>query len=258
MLNQEQSEFFWEHGYLHIPEVFTVEETDKLSSELDWLIEEWANETLGWSGPWRKEYMDEETEKKSKLIAMHDLYFYSEAWMKAVTNPRLCSAMAGLLGPNVELHHSTMHVKPTQTGQPFPMHQDWQYFPTINDTMIAGVVHVSEATDEMGCFRVYPGSHKELGRCEGMMGSGQNAEVHKLYPIDKATVLQAESGDVVFFHYFTLHGSMPNSSLKTRKTVLVQLYAGNDKVEDGNGHTDVRLVLRGWNHMVTRSIAGSV
>ena len=51
---------------------------------------------------------------------------------------------------------------------------------------------------------------------------------------------------------------MPNTSLKTRKTVLVQLYAGNDKVEDGNGHTDVRLVLRGWNHMVTRSIAGSV
>ena len=124
--------------------------------------------------------------------------------------------------------------------------------------MIAGVVHVSEATDEMGCFRVYPGSHRELGRCEGMMGSGQNAEIHKRYPIEKATVLQAEPGDVVFFHYCTLHGSMPNTSLKTRKTVLVQLYAGNDKVEDGNGHTDVRLVLRGWNHMVTRSIAGSV
>ena len=62
MLNQEQSEFFWEHGYLHIPEVFTAEETDKLSSELDWLIEEWANEPLGWAGPWRNEYMDEETE----------------------------------------------------------------------------------------------------------------------------------------------------------------------------------------------------
>ena len=91
-----------------------------------------------------------------------------------------------------------------------------------------------------------------------MMGSGQNVEIHKRYPIEKATVLQAEPGDVVFFHYCTLHGSMPNTSLKTRKTVLVQLYAGDDKVEDGNGHTDVRLVLRGWNHMVTRSIAGSV
>ena len=79
------------------------------------------------------------------------------------------------------------------------MHQDSQYFPTINDTMIAGVVHVSEATDEMGCFRVYPGSHRELGRCEGMMGSGQNVEIHKRYPIEKATVLQAEPGDVVFF-----------------------------------------------------------
>ena len=46
MLNQGQVEFFWEHGYLHIPEVFTADETDELSKELDWLIEEWANETL--------------------------------------------------------------------------------------------------------------------------------------------------------------------------------------------------------------------
>ena len=78
------------------------------------------------------------------------------------------------------------------------MHQDWQYFPTINDTMIAGIVHVSEATDEMECFRVYPGSHRELGRCEGMIRKWAKAEVHKRYPIEKVTILQAKPGDVVF------------------------------------------------------------
>jgi len=30
--------------------------------------------------------MDEETEKKSKLTAMHDLQFYSAAWLRGVTN----------------------------------------------------------------------------------------------------------------------------------------------------------------------------
>ncbi|MEC8840501.1 MAG: phytanoyl-CoA dioxygenase family protein, partial [Candidatus Poribacteria bacterium] len=179
-------------------------------------------------------------------------------WLNAVQQEKFLDITSAILGPDIILHHTKLFQKPAEKGSAFPMHQDWQYFPTINDTMIAGVIHVSEATNEMGCFRVYPDSHRELGRCEGMMGSGQNAEIHKQYPIEKATVLQAESGDVVFFHYFTLHGSMPNTSLKTRKTVLVQLYAGDDKVEDGNGHTDVRLVLRGWNHMVTRSIAGSV
>ena len=29
----------------------------------------------------------------------------------------------------------------------------------------------------MGCVRVYPGSHKQLGRTDGMMGSGANVEI---------------------------------------------------------------------------------
>ena len=53
------------------------------------------------------------------------------------------------------------------------MHQDWQYFPSVKDSMIAAIIYVSEATDEMGCVRVYPGSHKQLGRTDGMMGSGK-------------------------------------------------------------------------------------
>ena len=51
----------------------------------------------------------------------------------------------------------------------------------------------------------YPGSHKELGRTDGMMGGGQNAEITERYPIAGATVLEAEPGDVLFFSYFTLH-----------------------------------------------------
>ena len=63
MLSEKQVTFFWEHGYLHIPQVFTPEETEELARELDWLIDDWARESPGWSGPWRKKYMDEETEK---------------------------------------------------------------------------------------------------------------------------------------------------------------------------------------------------
>ena len=120
--------------------------------------------------------------------------------------------------------------------------------------MSAGIVHVSHASDEMGCLRVWPGSHK-LGRIEGANGRGDNA-VLAAYPIESATVIEAEPGDVVFFHYFTLHGSMPNRSSATRKTVLCQLYSGSDRIEDGNHHPDERMVLRGWNHTISRDAAG--
>ena len=130
-LEPEQIAFYREHGYLRIPNVFTSEETSALKEELDWMIREWANIGVGWTGPWRQALMDIETEAKSKLIAMHDLQYYSNVWMMAVTKPSIANMMSQLLagedepdGAPVELHHSTMHVKPPETGHPFPMHQD--------------------------------------------------------------------------------------------------------------------------------------
>jgi hypothetical protein len=46
---------------------------------------------------------------------------------------------------------------------------------------------------------------------------------------------------------------MQNVSKRPRKTVLVQLYSGTDRVVKGNRHTNVQLVLRGVNHFATRS-----
>src|SRR5689334_14641977 len=113
VLSAEQVAFYKERGYLHIPAMFTPQETRELSDHLDWLIEVWALKDAGWTGPWRKQYMDAKTEKKSKLIALHDLQYYSDAWARAVTNRKLAGAMADLLdGGPVELHHSTLHVKP--------------------------------------------------------------------------------------------------------------------------------------------------
>ena len=129
------------------------------------------------------------------------------------------------------------------------------YYRTTHANVHRGAYRLaSDATDAMGCLRVYPGSHR-LGRVEGADGRRAN-EVLLRYPIEQASVVEAKAGDVVFFHYFTLHGSMPNRSDRTRKTVLCQMYAGTDRVEDGNQHPDERLVLRGWNSHISRQAAG--
>jgi hypothetical protein len=128
MLTQEQIDFYNEQGYLRIPAMFTAEETDELSNELDRLVQDWAFTNEGWTGPWRQAYMDPDTEKKSKLTYMHDLQFYSAVWMRALTHSRLVEAMSDLIGSDVELHHSTLHIKPPQSGHPFPMHQDNPFY----------------------------------------------------------------------------------------------------------------------------------
>src|SRR5215207_10164512 len=97
VLSPEQIAFYKENGYLHIPTMFTPEETAELSEHLNWLIDVWAMKDQGWTGPWWNKNMDAETEKKSKLIALHDLQYYSDAWARAVTKRKLAGAMADLL-----------------------------------------------------------------------------------------------------------------------------------------------------------------
>ena len=124
------SEEFWEQGFLHLPDVYPPDEIEQLTNDLEWMMVEWAENTPGWSGPWRRELMDSETEKKSRLIAMHDLQFYASSWMQAMLRPNVVSVLEELIGPELELHHSTMHIKPPSTGHPFPMHQDSAFYKT--------------------------------------------------------------------------------------------------------------------------------
>jgi phytanoyl-CoA hydroxylase len=224
MLSKEQIAFYYEHGYLHIPQVFTPVETDELSDELDRLMQEWAFTSPGWTGPWRQAYMNPETEKKSKLTAMHDLQFYSNAWLRAVTHPRLTEAMSDLLGPNVELHHSTLHIKPPQTGHPFPMHQDNPFYAHSDGRYVDVLVHLDDTRHENGEIRFLAGSHK-LGPLnhitETPAGPCTPHLPTDLYRLEDTVPVPARRGDVVCFSIYTIHGSYINTTPKPRRLVRV-------------------------------------
>lgn len=225
MLTQDQVNEFWERGFLHIPNVFSAEETAELSDEMNRMMAEWANETAGWSGDWRKVYMDEETEKKSKLVAMHDLYFYSAAWCRAVTHPNVVDSITGLLGRDVELHHSTMHVKMPSTGVPFPMHQDQPFYEHTDNRYIDVLVHLDDTSPENGEIRFLEGSHKQGALEHVRKDSEGNVCTPHLppdqYRLEDTVPVPAKAGDLVLFNIFTIHGSYLNKTDKPRRMVRV-------------------------------------
>ena len=254
----EIGKFFDENGYFFAKGVYSHDEIKTMEYDFDRVVDQLVKSDENVNARWGGRLMDALDGGESVIIHTHNIQSFSGVWMKAFQQDNFLDVTEAILGQDIMLHHSKLFCKPPEKGSPFPMHQDWQYFPSIKDSMIAAIIYVSEATDEMGCVRVYPGSHKELGRTGGMMGRGDNEEITEKYPIEKATVLEAEPGDVLFFSYFTLHGSMPNRSDKTRKSVLVQMLSGDDQIVEDNRHTNVRLVLRGWNHFATRSSVGSI
>jgi len=259
-LTREQIEFYQEHGYLRIPGVFTAAETRELKTDLDWMIREWANIGVGWTGPWRQALMDIETEAKSKLIAMHDLQYYSQSWMRAVTNAGLANAMSQLLagesepdGAPVELHHSTMHVKPPETGHPFPMHQDLAFYDHADGRYVDVLVHLDDTCHENGEIRFIDGSHK-LGPQKHITsfindkGEKEGCTPHlpwERFRLEDTVPVPAKAGDVVIFNIYTIHGSHMNTTNQMRRLVRIGYKHPDNRQTKGQSANRPGLMVKG-------------
>jgi phytanoyl-CoA hydroxylase len=260
-LTNEQIAFYHEHGYLHIPGVFTPQEARDLKTELDWMIRVWANVGVGWTGPWRQALMNLEDEAKSKLIAMHDLQYYSDVWMKAVTKPNLAECMSRLLagendGPDgapVELHHSTMHVKPPETGHPFPMHQDLAFYDHQDGRYVDVLVHLDDTCHANGEIRFIDGSHK-LGPLKHITsftnaeGKTEGCTPHlpwEQFRLEDTVPVPAKAGDIVVFNIYTVHGSYMNTTGEMRRLVRVGFKHPDNRQTRGQSSNRPGLMVKG-------------
>jgi len=214
-LTSEQKQHYDDLGYVLVPGVFSKEEAAEMRREAHALAER-LQKIRNIDATWGSVQSG-----KTVILHCHDVQFQSGIFARMIVDPRFTSCAQSIIGPNVQLHHTKMFIKPPEKGSPFPMHQDHPYFPHQNHSMIAAVIHFDDAPIEKGCLRVVPGSH-QLGPI-----APENPKDHSLsaekYPIESATPCPAKAGDVLFFSYLTIHGSGVNTSSEARTTVLVQL-----------------------------------
>ena len=220
-LSDETIQFYRDNGYLHLKGVFSPKEAAYLCDEAHALARRLVESHVegavmqGWGSAAKV------TDLPRELLHCHNAQYQSAAFTRLIVDPRLTDPMADLIGPNVQLHHTKMFIKPPERGTPFPMHQDWPYFPHENHTMLAAIIHFDDAPEEKGCVRVVPGSHK-LGMIEHNPEGGWHLPVDQ-YPVSSAVALPAKAGDVLIFSYLTIHGSGVNVSHEPRTTILVQM-----------------------------------
>ena len=113
------------------------------------------------------------------------------------------------------------------------------------------MIHVRRANETMGALRFYPGTHHS--RLEDAWADAMHAGFNERFPLEGATAIEAEAGDVLFFHFYLVHGSMSgirtiisivqstivygirNGPKTTKKPVMlariaISLYAANKEV----------------------------
>ena len=219
MLTPEQKQFYADNGYVVVPGLLSPEEAAiyrKEAHALSARLSAIRNIDASW-GSAAAEAMG----KKTSLLHCHDVQFQSAAFTRLLANEKLAEAASDIIGPNVQLHHTKMFIKPPEKGSPFPMHQDAPFFPHENHSMIAAIVHFDDAPLNRGCVRVVPGSHKR-----GILPHSAEGAWHmppQEYPVADALPIEAKAGDVLFFSYLTIHGSGINESDEARTTILIQM-----------------------------------
>ncbi|XP_034256160.1 probable alpha-ketoglutarate-dependent hypophosphite dioxygenase isoform X2 [Thrips palmi] len=231
LLTPEEVQFYKDNGFIKI-NVLEKAEIDALSEEYDLLFRLQASDDMDSS--WVGDDMKKATnDKKMSVLSLHGLQMFSEKFHKFLMNEKLLDALEDVMGTeNIALHHTKAHIKPTEKGAPYLMHQDYPYFPYKNHSMCAVFLHMDDTTPENGGLCVYPGSHKL-----GPLPSQKNVANGLVYywcdparfPIEGATPVTAKKGEIVIFSYLLLHGSYLNLSNRVRRMFLVQVMDANDE-----------------------------
>jgi phytanoyl-CoA hydroxylase len=206
----DDADFYREHGYVLVRNVFEQGEVEEMRAAIERILQTVAATEHDKSHTWQG------VDQSLQLKGFHDLTYHDGVFTRMVAQPRLVEVLTKLIGPNVQLHHTKMLVKPPEQGAPFPMHQDYPYFPHERHSVLAASVHLDDTDEENGCLHVIPGSHR-LGPLEA---HGDSKTVD--YVLESGVPCPASEGDVLFFNYLTIHGSGVNRSPRTRRNVLFQ------------------------------------
>lgn len=210
-LTPQEKEAYRLDGYVHVRGLLTPDEAAAYRAEVHALAERQGENDATWASV---------RGAGTKITHSHDVHFRSAAFTRLLVDPRLTGIAQDIIGPNVQLHHNKMFIKPPKHGSPFPMHQDYPYFPHERHSMIAAILHFDDAPEEKGCLRVYPGTHR-LGPIEAIGDDHHVSE--QIYPIEGATPIPAKAGDAIFLSYLLVHGSGVNVSDEPRTTLLIQM-----------------------------------
>jgi len=165
-------------------------------------------------------------------------YFDAVLWKHVTAHPRLMEIAAQVVGGDVfPLNGGGFFMKPPGSNKSVPWHQDASPFRSepVNGKASVPLVFdfwlgLTEATKEMGCLQLVPGS-QHLGRVEhadrGELHVSIDPKEHGFTDDDIVTV-PTGPGDLIVWHQDMFHGSNPNRGQSSRIAVA-SVYHGRDQ-----------------------------
>jgi len=226
-LSNQQIESFRVEGYVVAESLFTQEDLGGVEKAIRELTEQALASPEKMSKILELEPEPVNGERVPRRI--FNPYDQHAAFEELGRSPRLLDAIESLIGPNINLHHSKLNMKPARVGSTVEWHQDQAYFPHTNDDLVTTLVYLDAATVDNGCLQVLPRHHHHFfdhtdadGKYAGMITEDLSKNRYGC-PVS----LEAPAGSVIFMHCVTPHGSLPNRSPDPRRTLIYEYRAAD-------------------------------
>jgi ectoine hydroxylase-related dioxygenase (phytanoyl-CoA dioxygenase family) len=255
----EQRAAYEDNGYLVFPELLDADELATLRNALAEVLRE--SEGL--------------TENNTRFsITRTDAGGYSvrrifepiahhQAFHDLVLNPKILDVVENLIGPNIQLHHTKLNLKPPSSREArFEWHQDYPFFPHTNFDLLAVMIYFDDSTEENGCLRIVPGSHKlgprnHLFAKDGAFSSQLQDKSVVSDPTHWLTV-PVPAGGMELHHCNMLHSSTANRGTRPRSAMVIQYRAADNVALGGNmSNAGFGMQVRGVNPYTVRMMGGT-
>ena len=143
-------------------------------------------------------------------------------WMdELVRHPKVLDAVESVIGPNILIYHLTSWLKEPNDPAHVSWHQDGTYFGLEPAEQITAWIALTDATPEMGCVRVLPGSHvigqrphKDTFTPGNLLSRGQTIQQRLDYA--RSVMMPLEAGQISLHHTHIVHSSEPNRTDRRR------------------------------------------
>ena len=224
-LDGEAAAFYHENGFLVLDRVLTAEETDALTAEAARICRN-ADGRINGVGPAPAHLSDDEVMQKT--LCIHFPHKLSPLLHGTLSHPRIVQALTTTIGPNVKAMQSMLFFKAAgKPGQAW--HQDEDYIPTRDRSLLGAWIALDNATVENGCLWIIPGSHKPgiLWKQEWHGDRSFDCALESRgfpYTVADEVPVEVKKGSVVFFNGYSLHRSLPNRAQSGYRRALVNHY----------------------------------
>ena len=211
-LTAEQLNHYKIKGYISPVNALSSSEAKEIRDEIEKIEKSWPGALEG--------------------INRNYVHLISPIFNKVCLNKNILDAVESIIGKNILICGTTLFIKnPNEKGF-VSFHQDARYIGLEPHNWVTVWLAVTDSSENNGCMRMLPGSHKENLKTHEQKFDENNlltrGQTIKDVPANKAEPVILKAGQVSLHHPLVVHGSGLNKSNDRRIGFVIQSYIGTN------------------------------